>query len=266
MSFQPPPSCIERTVANLRVAEPDGIVANVIRTAFRLGAIEILGGASMVHGFTEWTSRGPSVRLSDGASHARRRMILAHECAHLLLDSVFAQDRLKDWGEDYLRRRRRLTDQFVGDALPSLADEVSARGYEGLCDEVGYELMLPWREAVRFAEDVQCVDDAIKAAEDASVSVAAFVCQANRGPRRFALLRLGRSRNGVWLVTNSVAAPRGWHEGTALAPQSQGELELLSKSQTHMTWTTLETDSESERLWMSLRIRGSTGIALYEPC
>lgn|GEM_PF-3068182 len=198
----------------------------------RLGVRDVVYSATRMHGYTDWTERGPVIRLAISKTEGRRRMTLAHECAHLLLNPLLDPDTL-DVSSGVAQALRHQSNQLLdaqGDIIHRAGERI---GIERLCDLIAFELLLP-RARARMTQ----VPDAgalFSLATEQHVSATLLVHQLNSAGHNLRFARTARLPSGGWMIVD-VAGPTGpWRTAALLDERSSSVIESLrAQDDAHM--------------------------------
>lgn len=190
--------------------EPSAAPRDLNALARLLGARDILYRTRVHHGYTEWTSRGPTIQIAIANTDGRRRATLAHECGHLLLDPLFNPPAFQRAPFSGQVRQRHHTHTMLGPVALAVQRGAPHLDLEDLCDDVAIELLLPAALMPGLQQRVQSVDDLRQLANERRVSLAMLVIRLNEFGSGHALLHLQRARSGTWLVSTAIGVPQAW--------------------------------------------------------
>lgn len=192
--------------------------------AKRLGVRDILYSATRMHGYTDWTNRGAVIRLAISKTEGRRRMTLAHECAHLLFNPVFDPQSL-DVDAQIVHALKAQSEQFLGVQFDLLRDATAEYGIERVCDLIAFELLLPRTRAA----EVQVPDAAalMDVAGEQHVSATLLVHQLNAAGHNLRLARIARIAAASWMIVDAAGKTGAWQTARLLNEQSSSRMEAL---------------------------------------
>ena len=169
------------------------------------GAVDILYRSQQMHGYTEWTARGPVIQLSVAKTEGRRRFALAHESAHLVLDPLLRPNTLDVWGQLSGAARIEFVKSRLGVRAMELVKVISQRlPVEDFCNKIAVELLVP---SAALLETGDVTGHGFAAIENGcrtfKVSLSLMVNRLNDVGYGHTLLRMAPSRNGSWIVTST---------------------------------------------------------------
>lgn len=205
--------------------------ADVVSLARALGAYDVVYRARSAHGFTEWTPRGPRVVLNWAESEGRRRTVLAHECGHLLFDSIYKPDAMNVLAPD-VRRTLRSAVEVLGSEVTDVLHSVDEIDLEPLCDAFAYELILPRVVASHAASKVRTIDDLSDFCDHWRVSMSVAVLGMNRhrgepGTPKIGVLQTRRTAGNYWMAGSSCGLPQTWRGRVIFGPESGHLMEKM---------------------------------------
>ncbi|BBZ80025.1 hypothetical protein MANY_53620 [Mycolicibacterium anyangense] len=232
-------------------------VVDLNALARRLGARDIRYGAQNLHGYTQWTERGPFIQLRLIRSDGRRRFTLAHECGHLLFDPALAADRVIEQYEeppaafDAVERLRAYRD-YAGLSYP---------GLEQICDYFAAELLLPLSSAAALRPSIDSIQALEAKSKELRVSLSLMVTRLNAVRSGLLLLRLERSRSGKWVIQQKHGFSQRFAGHLSLCKQSGHRLDELGSGY-HEVEIGLQTLDGTSRLRASVKRTTTSVIAL----
>lgn len=209
----------------------DAIDLNALASS--LGAVKVVYRFVRVHGFTEWTRWGPIIVTSMARTDGRRRTTLAHECAHLLFDPVVSPAGLQRWGQENVENFRRRSEELLGDDLQSIVAFAVSHGVENLCDRLSFELLIPQRRALDFANSRIGLDRLCDIATASRTSLAVTVRALNRFDAAMTLVRITKSADGTWIVASVTSSDSYWRPGQSLSIRTCENIDSLNPDAEH---------------------------------
>lgn len=236
----------DRVVPN-RLAEK---VVDLHALARKLGAYDVVYRARSVHGFTEWTPRGPRVVMGWGETEGRRRTLLAHECGHLIFDPVLKSEVLEEVSQ--LARKT-----LVGASMSWLAhraDSATAAlgdlSLEAVCDDFAYELVFPDALAREWAAKVETIDSLarLRGLLKLSLPVALIKLNEFRSEQelpQLGVVRIRRSAGSYWMAASTAGLPPSWRGRVTLSRSSSRYVDTLSPGQRIVAHVELMNESRS---------------------
>lgn len=215
--------CIRALISEIEPPFSSPGVVDLNALARHLGARDVRYGAQNLHGYTQWTERGPFIQLRLIRSDGRRRFTLAHECGHLLFDPVLAADRvIEHCGEARLTfeavERVRTYRDYAGLSYP---------GLEQICDYFAAEMLLPLSAAAALRPSIDSIQALEAKAKEIRVSLSLLVTRLNAVRSGLMLLRLERSRSGKWVIQQKHGFSQHFAGHLSLCKQSGRRLDEL---------------------------------------
>lgn len=201
--------------------------------ARELGAYDVVYRARTSQGFTEWTAKGPRIVLGWAETEGRRRVLLAHECGHLLLDPVLKEDALALIPEGRRQAMRSRAWLALRSGHEDLLGRYKSVSLEAICDDFAYELVLPDWVAARAAPTITSIDGLSHFRAVLRVSMAVAVLKLNRFKAQHGFPRLGvlharRAAGDYWMAASATGLPPRWRGRVALTGTSSRSLDQMS--------------------------------------
>lgn len=216
------PHQIESEIISVTVGSRWQVPVDLNGIACRLGAE--IQFASCQGGFTHFQPNGPVIYLSNMATHAKMRFILAHELAHILLRYPEAIRLIQELGQaDLLENEEDLANRIAGVLLvPDMwIEEMKERAFTPI--------------------------GLLEMARQAGIPIPMLIARAERAGIDIALLHWRRGKSS-WHVVDRPGTPAFLHGpitisgrgNTAMDRLGRGELEIAVDCRVNGTWTRLE--------------------------
>jgi len=216
------PQQIESEIISVTVGSQERVPVDLDRIACRVGAA--IRYTYCQGGFTHFQPGGPVIYLSNMATQARGRFILAHELAHILLRYPEAVRLIEEHGRvDLLDNEEELADRIAGALL------VPDNWVEGM-------------KAIRLTPI-----GLLGVARQVGIPIPMLITRIENAGIDIALLHWHRGRTS-WHVVDRPGTPAFLHEyiaisepgNAALDRLGRGESEIVVDCRVNGTWTRLE--------------------------
>lgn len=223
--------------------------------AKRLGVRDILYSATRMHGYTDWTNRGAVIRLAISKTEGRRRMTLAHECAHLLFNPLFDPQTL-DVDAHVMHDLQAQSELFLDDQVDILRRANAQFGIEKVCDLIAFELLLPRTRAA--AVQVSDAGALMDVAGEQHVSATLLVHQLNAAGHNLRLARMARIAEASWMIVDAAGKTGAWQTARVLNEPSSSRMEALrTQREAHMSVPLNVADPSPTSEWIASVLRRS---------
>lgn len=250
-------SAIARTCDRLAPLRRSEVALDLVTIAKRLGARDVRYEATRAHGYSDWTSRGAVVRIAMSKTDGRRRATLAHECAHLLLNPIFAPDNHTTLLPEFAQMAR----SIVGRDIEGLRGAVEQDGIERVCDAIAFELLLPQSRIEEVKSEVSGIDDLRRVASKYRISLSLLANQLNSHGDRLILLRMTKGFDGTWIVVDAAGRATQWSPGDGLDDESARRLGVLVPDIQHQN-VPLRREGAKSSASMSVRRTRTSALAM----
>ena len=203
------PQQIESEIIAVTLGGQRQIPVDLHRIACRVGAA--IRYTYCQSGFTHFQPGGPVIYLSNMATYARGRFIVAHELAHILLRYPEAVQLLQEHGQTDL-----------------LENE------EDLANRIAGALLVPdnWVEEMRRAQLTPST--LLEVARRAGIPIPMLITRIKNAGIGIALLHWRRGRNNLWHVVDRPGTPAFLHTYIAISERGNTALDCLGHGQSEI--------------------------------
>lgn len=221
--------------------DPQALPLDLNAVAKGLGVGDIRYLARDVHGFTDWSTKRPTVYLATSRSDGRRRFTLGHECGHLMLG-----------------------DDGANAAHNPLVTSDLIEDIELTCDAVAAELLLPFAWLDEFGEYIRDLEAASFAADHLRVSLATLVVRMGHWGARPSLFRLQATLSGDWVIVHRVGAPAALRGRISLDEATATTFTMLSGGNHDLHITFCDAAGLTSRMAANIR-KVDSEVTVYIP-